>query len=107
MKEFSYYIFKNRFHGGREIRTHARRPMYYLLPSSPFFKALVRWATTVVLGYTIASPIYKPYLWEYVCIHALLFIYVLIILRRIDKNSLVHTYAQDTYFHVCFKYVSP
>ena len=36
-------FFKKRFHGGREIRTHDQRPM--VLPTTPFVKALVRWAT--------------------------------------------------------------
>ena len=37
-------FFKNRFHGGREIRTHDQRPM--VLPTTPFVRALVRWATS-------------------------------------------------------------
>ena len=36
-------FFGKRFHGGREIRTHNQRPM--VLPTTPFVKALVRWAT--------------------------------------------------------------
>ena len=35
---------KERFHGGREIRTHDQRPIhiYSVLPSTPFVKVLVR-----------------------------------------------------------------
>ena len=32
-------LFKKRFHGGREIRTHDQRPM--VLPTTPFVKALI------------------------------------------------------------------
>ena len=35
-------FFKNRFHGGREIRTHDQRQG---LSTTPFIKALVRWTT--------------------------------------------------------------
>ena len=38
-----YQVLDMRNNGGREIRTHDQRPM--VLPTTPFVKALVHWAT--------------------------------------------------------------
>ena len=42
MMKLTFY-YKKRFHGGREIRTQDEGPM--VLPTTPFGKASVRWAT--------------------------------------------------------------